>query len=54
MIRRYTRDLVRAVDALHDKGIVHRDIKGECDVGSVRGERGGGGGGRVREGEGGE
>ena len=28
MIRRYTRDLLRAVDMLHDKGIIHRDIKG--------------------------
>ena len=28
MIRRYTRDLLRAVDVLHDRGIIHRDIKG--------------------------
>jgi mitogen-activated protein kinase kinase kinase 4 len=28
MIRRYTRDLLRAVDMLHDRGIIHRDIKG--------------------------
>ena len=28
MIRLYTRDLIRAVYALHEKGIVHRDIKG--------------------------
>ena len=29
MIRRYTRDLLRAVDLLHSKGIIHRDIKGQ-------------------------
>ena len=28
MIRRYTRDLLRAVYKLHEMGIVHRDIKG--------------------------
>ena len=28
MIRIYTRDVLWAVDALHEKGIVHRDIKG--------------------------
>ena len=29
VIRRYTRDILLAVDHFHDKGIVHRDIKGE-------------------------
>ena len=28
MIRLYTRDLLKAVYALHERGIVHRDIKG--------------------------
>jgi len=47
MIRHYTRDLLKAVFALHDRGIVHRDIKGE------RGRGGEGGSGRrEREGEG--
>ena len=29
MIRHYTKDLLKAVFVLHDRGIVHRDIKGE-------------------------
>ena len=28
MIRQYTRDILNAVYALHDRGIVHRDVKG--------------------------
>ena len=28
MIRHYTREILKAVDALHDRGVVHRDIKG--------------------------
>ena len=28
VIRRYTRDILRAVDHFHEKAIVHRDIKG--------------------------
>ena len=30
MIRHYTREILKAVDALHDRGVVHRDIKGTC------------------------
>jgi mitogen-activated protein kinase kinase kinase 4 len=29
MIRHYTREILKAVDALHDRGVVHRDIKGK-------------------------
>ena len=29
VIRRYTKDILRAVDHLHDSGIIHRDIKGK-------------------------
>ena len=29
MIRHYTKDLLKAVFVIHDRGIVHRDIKGE-------------------------
>ena len=29
MIRHYTREILKAVDALHDMGVVHRDIKGK-------------------------
>ena len=32
MIRHYTRDILQAVYALHDRAIVHRDIKGESLV----------------------
>lgn len=28
MIRHYTREMLKAVDALHERGVVHRDIKG--------------------------
>jgi len=28
MIRRYTKDIVTAVDFLHEHNVVHRDIKG--------------------------
>jgi len=28
MIRRYTRDILKAVDAMHTRDMVHRDIKG--------------------------
>ena len=38
MIRRYTRDLLRAVDLLHSKGIIHRDIKGQLPR-SLHGEK---------------
>ena len=30
MIRRYTRDILKAVDAMHTRDMVHRDIKGTC------------------------
>lgn len=29
MIRRYTRDILVAISVLHEKQVVHRDIKGE-------------------------
>ena len=29
LVRLYTKDLLTAVQVLHDHGIVHRDIKGE-------------------------
>jgi mitogen-activated protein kinase kinase kinase 4 len=32
LIRLYTRELLKAVQVLHDNGIVHRDIKGSIKV----------------------
>lgn len=32
LIRRYTRELVVAVEFLHSKNIVHRDIKGGSSI----------------------
>lgn len=32
LVRKYTRQLLEAVHALHERGIVHRDIKGEGHV----------------------
>ena len=29
LIRRYTRELVTAIDYLHEHNIIHRDIKGK-------------------------
>ena len=31
MIRHYTCEILKAVDALHDRGVVHRDIKGTAN-----------------------
>jgi len=31
-IRRYTRDVLTAVDFLHDHNVVHRDVKGRSPV----------------------
>ena len=32
MIRHYTCEILKAVDALHDRGVVHRDIKGTAKL----------------------
>ena len=45
MIRHYTKDLLKAVFVLHDRGIVHRDIKGE-ERGEERRNKSGSEGGR--------